>query len=284
MQASEAAAEVQVLFEQCLAREELVAPSLPDVAIQVVRTGTKDCTNAEQLSAIIDGDRSLSRVVRRIAASAANRPAVPITSLQHAVSWLGLNEVTNIAFTLALQGRLLHVPGQQGKARRLWRHALASALWSRQLAMLLGVETGPSYLSGLLHDIGRIVTLDTLHDLALRTGSQLTAEDYDRLIEFFHRDVGLRVIEAWELPASVLTVATLWHDYASAGCARFACNIVNVAHGLADYSLHSPTDEARDLVVTAAAYRDLGPNLERDGSLFESAADINAELDRYLCP
>ena len=284
MQASDAGAEVETLLEGCLAREQLVVPSLPDVAVQVVRTGTKDCTNAEQLSAIIGGDRSLSKVVLRIAASAANRPAVPITSLQHAVSWLGLNEVTNIAFTLALQGRLLHVPGQQGRARRLWRHALASALWSRQLALLLEVETGPHYLSGLLHDIGRIVTLDTVHELAVHTGGQLTPEDYDRLIELFHREVGLRVITAWALPAPVLSVATQWSDYASAGYVRFVCNVVNVAHRLADYTLQSPTEQARDLVVTAAAYRDLGPQLEADGSLFDAAADINAELDRYLCP
>jgi hypothetical protein len=63
--------------------------------------------------------------VLRVAASAAKRPASPIVSLRHAVAWLGFDEVANIAFTLALQGKMLDVRGQQHKARRLWRHSSA---------------------------------------------------------------------------------------------------------------------------------------------------------------
>ena len=97
--------------------------------------GTRDSINAQQLSDIIASDPTLTMYVLRIAASAANRAVTPITSLPHAVAWLGFDEVANIAFTLALQGRMLDVPGQQRKARRLWRHSLASALWSRQVAL-----------------------------------------------------------------------------------------------------------------------------------------------------
>jgi HD-like signal output (HDOD) protein len=272
------------LLRQCLARDEFAVPSLPDVAVQVVRIGTKDTSNAEQLSDIIERDRSLSRVLFRIAASAANRPVVPIGSLRHAIAWLGLNEVTNIAFTLALQGRLLHVPGQQSKARKLWRHALASALWSRQLAQVARIETGPSYLCGLLHGIGKIVTLGTAYQLARSCQTPLSSDDYERLIEVFHRDVGLRVIAAWQLPGPALAVATRWQDYATAGAERFIGNIVNVAHQLADYTVLDRSGQARDILLSDAAYRDLGPQLGDGVSLFDSVCDIDEELDRYLCP
>jgi HD-like signal output (HDOD) protein len=283
-EAGENAALVRTLMDRCLADDALAVPRLPDVAVRVVRIGAKESTNAEQLAVIIDGDAALSRVVLRIAASAANRPVMPITSLQHAVAWLGFNEVANIGFTLALQARLLHVPGLQDKARRLWRHALASALWSRQLAQLLGVETGPSYLCGLLHNIGKIVTLGALYDIGRNEGRRLNAEQYEQLIETFHREVGIRVITAWQLPSPVLSVSTQWEDYAAAGEARFAANIVNVAHRLADFTTTDPTLRARERVVTAPSYRDLGPRLEDHASLFDVADDIKAELDRYLSP
>jgi HD-like signal output (HDOD) protein len=283
-EAGENAAFIRTLMDQCLAGDALAVPRLPDVAVRVVRIGARDSTNAEQLAVIIGGDAALSRVVLRIAASAANRPVMPITSLQHAVAWLGFNEVANIGFTLALQARLLHVPGLQGKARRLWRHALASALWSRQLAQLLGVETGPSYLCGLLHNIGKIVTLGALHEFGRNAGRRLNAEQYDQLIGTFHREVGIRVVTAWQLPPPVLTVSAQWEDYEMAGAARFAANIVNVAHRLADFTVTDGSVRARDRVVMHPAYRDLGPRVEDGAQLFDSAADINAELDRYLSP
>lgn len=272
------------LLERCLANDELVLPLLPEVAVRVVRAGPKGSTSARQLADIISADPVLTMYVLRIAASAAKRPASPIVSLPHAVAWLGFDEVANIAFTLALQGKMLDVKGQQHKARRLWRHSLASALWSRQLAHMLAQETGMCYLCGLLHNIGKVVTLGAVHELAQHAGKKLTGGDYDRLIETFHRHIGARVVSAWSLPSPVLTVTSQWEAYAAAGSARFESTVVNVAHRLADFTLLESTQLARDLLVTDAAYRDLGLTAADGEPLFDSAAAINAELDRYLAP
>ena len=192
--------------------------------------------------------------------------------------------MANIAFTLALQGKMLDVKGQQHKARRLWRHSLASALWSRQLAHMLAQETDLCYLCGLLHNVGKVVTLGAVHELAQRAGKKLASEEYDRLIETFHRHIGTRVVAAWALPSLVLTVTSQWEAYAEAGPARFESNVVNVAHALADYTLLGSTPLARDLLVMHAAYRDLGLTAPDAEPLFDSASAINAELDRYLAP
>jgi HD-like signal output (HDOD) protein len=275
---------VHGLLERYLASDELAVPMLPEVAVRVVRAVPNGSVNAGQLADIINADPALTMYVLRVAASAAKRPALPIVSLPHAVAWLGFDEVANIAFTLALQGKMLDVKGQQHKARRLWRHSLASALWSRQLAHMLARETGLCYLCGLLHNIGKVVTLGAVHELAQRAGKKLASEEYDRLIETFHRHIGARVVTAWALPSPVLTVTSQWEAYAAAGAARFESNVVNVAHALADYTLLQSTQMARDLLVTGEAYRDLGLTAADGDPLFDSAAAINAELDRYLAP
>jgi HD-like signal output (HDOD) protein len=275
---------VHGLLERLLANGDLTVPLLPEVAVRVVRAGPKNSTNAQQLADIIHADPALTMYVLRVAASAAKRPASPIVSLQHAVAWLGFDEVANIAFTLALQGKMLDVNGQQHKARRLWRHSLASALWARQLARMLSQETGTPYLCGLLHDIGKVVSLGAVHEIAQRSGRMLCGADYDLLIETFHRPIGARVVTEWRLPPPVLAVTSQWEAYASAGAARFESNVVNVAHRLADLTLDGSTQLARDLLLTDAAYRDLGVAGAQGGLLFDSAAAINAELDRYLAP
>jgi HD-like signal output (HDOD) protein len=275
---------VHGLLEQCLVSDELAVPLLPEVAVRVVRAGPKDTTNAQTLADIINADPVLTMYVLRIAASAAKRPASPIVSLPHAIAWLGFDEVANIAFTLALQGKMLDIKGQQHRARRLWRHSLASALWSRQLAHMLAQEAGVCYLCGLLHNIGKVVTLGAVHELAQRAGKKLASDEYDRLIETFHRHIGARVVTAWALPSPVLTVISQWEAYASAGAARFESNVVNVAHTLADFTLHESTPLARDLLVANAAYLDLGLTPADGEPLFDSAAAISAELDSYLAP
>jgi HD-like signal output (HDOD) protein len=192
--------------------------------------------------------------------------------------------VANIAFTLALQGKMLHVEGQHRKARRLWRHSLASALWARQLSSTLGRETGLCYLCGLLHNIGRAVVLGAIHEVAECAGQHLAGNEYDCLIDIFQRDVGTRVISAWGLPPPVPAVIARWDSYASAGAVSWECNVVNVAHKLADFTLHEPCMLTRESLMLDPAYLDLGLAAQDGDLLFNSTAQINAELDRYLSP
>ena len=268
---------------QYLECDELVIPLLPDVAVRVV-AGTRSSADAHQLADIIASDAVLSMYILRIAASAAKRSASPIVSLQHAIAWLGFDEVANIAFTLALQGKLLDVKGQQRRARRLWRHSLASALWSRQLAHMLARETHVCYLCGLLHNIGKVVTLGAVHDVARRAGLELDDADYDVLIESFQRDVGHRVIAAWRLPQPVPRVAAHWEEYASAGSGQWESNVVHLAHKLADFTLHESNTLTRPELLAQQSFRDLGFSLADGDALFASSAPITAELDRYLAP
>jgi len=275
---------VRGLVEEHIARNQWVIPTLPTVAVRVVQSGTKKSGNAHLLADIIHSDPKLAKYVLSIASSAAKRPTMPITSLQHAIAWLGLDDVANIAFTLALQGKMLHVEGQHRKARRLWRHSLASALWARQLSALQGGETGLCYLCGLLHNIGRAVVLGVIHEVAERACRQLAGNEYDCLIDIFQREIGTRVIYAWALPQPVPAVIASWDRYASAGAVSWESNVVNLAHKLADFTLHEPCMLTRELLVQDPAYRDLGLAARDAEPLFDSTALINAELDRYLSP
>jgi tRNA 2-thiouridine synthesizing protein E len=59
---------------------------------------------------MISGDQALAAHVMRVAKSAIYQPRHPIESLQHAISWLGMAVVSDIAFTVAVPGKLLNVP------------------------------------------------------------------------------------------------------------------------------------------------------------------------------
>jgi putative nucleotidyltransferase with HDIG domain len=271
---------VRSLLAQSLAHGTSAVPKLPEAAVRIVEL--REDANAQQLSDVIKADRALTMYVLRIAASAPNRPAMPIVSLTHAVAWLGLDEVANMAFTLALQAKMLDVPGHQRKARRLWRHSLASALWSRQLALAVGREPGLCYLCGLLHDIGKAVTLREAHELAQRAGALLAGADYDLIVEEFHREVAACVVTTWGMPQPIVAVATRWE--AQPGAARFECSIVNAARRLADCTAQGSALPTLQRLADDAAFRELGLRTEAAAQILDCNRAINAELDRYLAP
>lgn len=275
---------VHGLFERRLASGEIELPLLPEVAIRVARINMTDRSNAAQLTDIINADATLTAHVLRIVAAAGRRPATPINTLRHAVTWLGFEVVANTALTLALQGKMLNIPGQHQKARRLWRHSLASALWSRQVALRVGQDAGLSYLCGLLHEIGKPVTLSTVHELSLRAHVKLSFEEYDMLVATFHRHVGELVVRKWGLPAAVAAAATQWESYAEAGEYRTICNVVNAGHRLADFMLGDSLPLARDLLPEDPVFLDLGPDAAGGGSLLDAAGQAGAELDSFLPP
>ncbi len=275
---------VRGMLETRLAQGGLQVPLLPEIAVRVMRLCADPAVNAGQLAALIKADSTLAMAVLRIANGVARRPTKPIVSLQQAVAWLGLDETTGIAFTLILQGRLLVIPGQNHTARQLWRHSLASALWARLLARRVAYDPNISYLCGLLHGIGKPVTLGAVQDIVRRAQVPLQTEHYMALIAAFYRPVGALVATAWELPPRVIATMRHWEDYAAAGEARIESNIVALAHALADLTLTASTPLMRELLVSQPVYTDLGLEPADAIALFESAAAVNADVDWYLPP
>ena len=117
-----------------------------------------------------------------------------------------------------------------------------------------------------------------------RAKSEVTVAAAANLIDVFQREVGGRVVSAWALPPPVPAVVARWDSYASAGAVSWESNVINVAHKLADFTLHEPCMLTRELLVQDPGYRDLGLSVHDADPLFESTALINAELDRYLSP
>jgi hypothetical protein len=91
-------------------------------------------------------------------------------------------------------------------------------------------------------------------------------------------------VEGRAVPPPVPAVLARWDSYASAGALSWESNVINVAHKLADFTLHEPCMLTRELFVQDPGYRDLGLTAQDADPLFDSAALINAELDRYLSP
>lgn len=251
---------------------EIDVPLLPQVASQVLNLATDPKADAARLSALIHKDPSLAGRVLQIANSPAYMPKMPIVSLQQAVARLGLQAVTEIAFVASLDGGTFEVPGYEDELDGLWRHAIASGAFAKEIARIKRLNVESAFLCGLLHAVGKPALLqvvaDAEVDLEKRSGVKGTLRGaVSAVLDQFHVGIGAKIAEAWRLPVQVTTAIVFHADYAAAP----SCKADAMIAGLADAF-------ATDLVRTRTRTRTRTRHDESDGSA-EAEADAKAETE-----
>jgi HD-like signal output (HDOD) protein len=264
-----------------MTRGELDLPVLPEVAARVVAVAGGPDADAAALARIITGDQALAAHVMRVAKSAVYQPRHPIESLQHAISWLGMAEVSDIAFTVAVQGKLLNIPGQKARAQQLWRLAVGAAHWSRLVADTAGCQGEHSYLAGLLHEIGKPTALQAIAELSRRAATPLGDDEYDALVAEFHARVGAQLATAWRLPDAVVSVITGWRDWERAGDRQDACAIVYLGHHLAEHAMVNSGALAADALAADPIASHFGWGRAEILGLCAHAEHIRAVVDGF---
>lgn len=228
-------------LEQALVKKietgDIELPLLPQVASQVMALTSDPSADAAKLSSLIHQDQALAAHVLRIANSPAYMSRTPVVSLQHAVAMLGLNLLSEIAFTASLKSGAFLVPGHEDDVKRLWRHSLASGAFAKEVARTRRVNVESAYLCGLLHGIGKPVVLRTTATLAREQKITPDKPALHALIDGYHSRVGGLIADKWGLPKQVAEAIMYYADYDHAASFRQDCMLTCVADRLATYLL-----------------------------------------------
>jgi HD-like signal output (HDOD) protein len=210
--------------EERVGKGQIHLPLLPQVASQVLMLAGSASVDAAQLSGLIHRDPALAGQVLQIANSPAYMSLMPIVSLQQAVARLGLNAVTEIALVASMQSGTFKVPGYEADLKRLWRHAIASAVFAKEIARIRRSNVEAAFLCGLLHAVGKPALLQVVADVQLAqekstasvravAGSGAIRAAVADLLDALHVGVGLRIAEVWGLPRSVVAAIATYGCY-----------------------------------------------------------------------
>jgi putative nucleotidyltransferase with HDIG domain len=214
--------------------DELELPLLPHVIWEVMDLSADDAVDASRLSDLIHQDVSLAGHVLRVANSPAFMPRYPITSLQQAVSRLGMTQLSEIAFCIALRGKVFHLPRFKDEIQHLWNHALQTAFFAKTIAVRCHQNPEEAFLCGLLHDIGKPVILQIITDLQKKLAYTLVPSTLQELLETHHTQAGGRLADAWQLASPVRECIMYHHvDQDTSTCAEAVAVAVMVTR-LAD--------------------------------------------------
>ena len=216
---------------------DLKLPLMPRVATQLLAMARDSDSDASKLSQLIHQDPALAGQVLRIANSPAYLPRTPIVSLQQAVTRLGFGALIEIAVAASLQSGTFRVPGYEEDLRLLWRHALASGAWAKEIARAKRSNVESAFLCGLLHGVGKPTVLQAVVDVSAALGVPLESNELMALLGEHHTPVGSLIAERWSLPRQVSDSIASYATYRDRGARALEPMITCLADRLATFLL-----------------------------------------------
>jgi HD-like signal output (HDOD) protein len=286
-----------------LMREDVGLPALPEVLTRLDRSLRDPDVDLRVVADLAASDAVLAGQIVRMANSAYYaRGSSHVSGLAPAIHRMGLRALRGLVYALTLPRSFRRDGGFP--SRLLWRHSLAVAALSSEIAGFLGMEQSlreEAWLSGLVHDIGALA----LSTVAPREYSELLREaaksarsdswtEYD-FVELERVRVGTDHAEAgsvflrerWRLPSPMPEVAAHHHDLAFSpdlpeGVERSTIHLVHVANGICSgFGVDWNPCESGRRAFRESAWEALGLDLEKVEELVaraKTSVDLAEEM------
>jgi len=213
---------VMDIRRQIEAIEEL--PPLPQTAQHILALSHRTDARVKDLAEVVELDASLAAQVVRYANSPFFNYRGSVFTVHDAIARvLGFDNVMNLALGIAT-AKPFRIPkqGSLGLAQ-YWRNATYTAALAQALCKIMPLEKrikpGLSYLCGLLHNFGYLVLGHSFSKAYFLLNKLVESDPQADIIELenrslgvHHGELGLWLLESWELPPEVLAVVKSHHD------------------------------------------------------------------------
>lgn len=199
-----------------------------------------------QIADVIARDPSLTTRLLRVVNSVYIGLSVRINSIEEAVLILGLRQVRQLAIATRIIDESEDL--QEGFPRldwaKVWRHSIGVGILSREiLSSTAGFQDdGIDYLSGLVHNIGKVVMAHSFPDEFCRSleFNAESAEEFVRMereaFGWTHADLGGFYLDRHNLSEEVIEVARFHHEPEHAPAHTVLASAVQVADAFARYA------------------------------------------------
>ena len=251
------------------------------VSVQNILKLARDSTSAPRdLVDVIQRDPIVTIKVLRVVNSAYYSLPRQLTSIEHAVVFLGFNTIKNLALGIAA---LSLAPAQLHAAldsKAYLHHSLATAAITRRLgARFPAIDANDFFIAGLLHDFGKVVLAQVMPSQfrkALEYGLWHEVSLHAALMEITGIDqseVGALLLEHWRFPAEL--VDGIRHQYLRDETAPILSLCIQAANQICKHAGADFAANDKPQVFSASMEQAFGGTLEH---VMESLGDVAAIL------
>lgn len=219
---------VQTQLMDAIDKDQLVLPTLPEVALRVREAAEDPDVSIQALVQEISNDAALSARLIKVVNSPLLRTRQEITDLSMAVNRMGITYTANLATGLAMTQMFQATSDViDQKMRQVWARSLEVAGISHVLCRhYTRLKPDQATLGGLVHQIGVLPILSYAeeHDELLRDPASL-----ELVIERLHPLLGDRILEAWDFPQPLRRIPSQHLDFQRDSAATDYADVIQVA-------------------------------------------------------
>jgi HD-like signal output (HDOD) protein len=222
-------------FIRELDNKTIILPEIPAVVFELNEVIANPMSSAENIAEVVNRSPSLTALLLKIVNSSFYGFPSKIDKVSHAVTLIGTREISGLALGISILSIFKNIPKEIIDMYSFLRHSLACGILARVLAAHLNVpQTEQLFVSGLLHDLGRLILYiyfpKESHNIINRSRNRfklLYKEEKDYL-GCDHAQVGSQLMKQWKLPVA-LENNVLYHHRPSDAQQPLPAAIVNLA-------------------------------------------------------
>ncbi len=197
-------------------------PSLPVTVAKIMEIANNRNSTPNDLNKVITLDPVLTGKVLKLVNSAYYSVANQVTTIVRAIIMLGLNTIKNLAVSTAILGTMNKKQNFTSlNMDAYWQHCLAVGVTAKAIATKMNIDPklrDEYFISGLLHDIGKIIMNHEFKDDYLniiRTGDMSGVPLWkmeQKRISIDHAYAGELVAKKWVLSENISSAITHHHS------------------------------------------------------------------------
>ena len=264
-------------------------PSVPAVVVQVLDLANNmDSIGAADMAHVVARDPAMAARILKVANSVRYGVTHDISTVEQAISMLGLAETMNLALSFSLV-RELKSKASLFDHQQYWRRSVVSAAADAEIGSLFQIaKRDELFLAGLICDIGMLALNETLPDYGRLTAS--SRNDHFRLVEIErqklktdHAIVGAWLLHRWGLPERLVNAVR--NSHLSERSDSSMSNAVALGSRIADVWINSESIKTLENAISVAdalfsmKQDQVDHLLARTAEIFpEMIADLDVEI------
>ena len=229
--------ETQAIAAEDIVRQLHNLPTLSSVVVELLNCVDQEDIDIGTLARKVSHDQALTAKTLRFANSSFFGSQSKVSTIQQAISLLGMQSVRHLITASALAGHFQDGDCPGFDSRAFWRHSIATAVCCKVLAMHLHLNQDYAFTAGLLHDIGQLVLVSRFPRqyaaaIAYRAILDCHLLDAERaVLTTDHVVVGHALAVQWNFSEVIKNAITGHHEPDSFGNGSIA-SMVHVANAI----------------------------------------------------
>ncbi|MEH6648444.1 MAG: HDOD domain-containing protein [Motiliproteus sp.] len=210
--------------------------SLPDVVIRVNELIESDTSTIEEIGEVINHDPALSAQLLKLVNSAFYGFPSQVDSIARAINLIGTLELRSLIFASSAAEVFNNISTDLIDMNSFWHRSVYSGLIAKKLASITHRTKGETqFLTGLFHDIGRLILLtqlpkeyEELLEASRARDAKLEVLEHEWL-GFSASELGAELLEHWHLPARLWVPVKYQHNPEASDSFVNECHLLNLA-------------------------------------------------------